>query len=203
MARRSDHTREELQLMALEAAEHLLDKQGIGALSTRKVASAIGYSAGALYLVFKNLDDLCWQINARTLAALQSQLDALPHGEAADVCLRAYAHCYLDFARQWPHRWALLFEHSAPEGDDAPAWLNCAIQQLFERLEARLSEIGPSRERAAVQLGSRTLWSAVHGITQLTLRDKLFLAGTAGPEAMVDNLVNCYLDGWQSDARGA
>lgn len=203
MARRSDHTRDELQQMALAAAEQLLDEQGVAALSTRKVAAAIGYSAGALYLVFRNLDDLCWQINARTLAALQAQLDSLPRYDASRPCLRAYAHSYLNFARGYPHRWALLFEHSAPEGSDAPEWLHSAIERLFERLEARLLDAVPAVSQEEVTLGARTLWSAVHGVTQLTLRDKLFLGRESGPEAMIDNLVDCYLDGWLARAGGA
>ena len=116
MARRSDHSREELQEMALTAAETLLDEHGGAALSTRKVAAAIGYSVGALYLSFKNLDDLCWQINARTLCGLMNALDQQVDAPNPRERLKGYASAYLSYAQQWSHRWALLFDHSPVKG---------------------------------------------------------------------------------------
>lgn len=70
MARRSDHSRDELREMALTAAEQIVLENGYESLSARKVASAIGYTVGTLYLVFENLDDLVLQVNARTLDRL-------------------------------------------------------------------------------------------------------------------------------------
>ena len=58
MARRSDHSREELREMALAATEEIIDQQGLAGLTARKVAAGIGYTVGTLYLVFRNLDDL-------------------------------------------------------------------------------------------------------------------------------------------------
>lgn len=74
MARRSDHSREEIRAMALAAAQQIVTEQGFAALNARKIASAIGYTVGTLYLVFKNLDDLFLQLNARTLDDLHAAL---------------------------------------------------------------------------------------------------------------------------------
>ena len=43
--------------MALQATEKLLEKSGLAGLTARKVASAIGYTVGTLYLVFRNQDE--------------------------------------------------------------------------------------------------------------------------------------------------
>lgn len=195
MARRSDHTREELQEMALIAAETLLDEQGGAALSTRKVASAIGYSVGSLYLVFKNLDDLCWQINARTLEGLMQTLEQQSADQSPRDRLKAYANAYLDYAREWSHRWALLFDHSTDEGD-APEWLQDKIATLFGRVEVDLAELYPDETPEDITLAARTLWGGVHGITQLKMRDKLFFGGDSAAQLMTDSLIDRYLDGW-------
>ena len=201
MARRSDHSREELQEMALTAAETLLDEQGGAALSTRKVAAAIGYSVGALYLIFKNLDDLCWQINARTLRGLMNALDQQVEAPTPRARLKGYASAYLSYAQQWSHRWALLFDHSASEGGESPEWLQATIAELFTRIEADLAELHPEETPEDITLAARTLWSSVHGITQLKLRDKLFFGGESAAQQMTDSLIDRYLDGWTpSDA---
>ncbi|MEH6580033.1 MAG: TetR/AcrR family transcriptional regulator [Amphritea sp.] len=195
MARRNDHSRDELREMALSAAEQLLDQEGANALSTRKVATAIGYSVGALYLVFKNLDDLCWQINARTLDRLLAQLNQVTDSNAHNE-ISGYAHRYLDFSQQWPHRWTLLFEHSS--GDkQAPPWLLAKIEQLFEQLENALQRIFSTSSQEQIQLAARTLWSGVHGVAVLVARDKLFSSAEGTAAAMVDGLISRYVAGWQ------
>ena len=46
-------------------------------MSARKVATAIGYTVGTLYLVFENIDDLILNVNARTLDRLHSRMSAV------------------------------------------------------------------------------------------------------------------------------
>ncbi len=196
MARRREHSRETLTELALCAAERLLDTQGVTQLSTRRIAADIGYSAATLYSVFDNLDDLCWQLNARTLGQLLNRLEALgdmPPREA----LKAYAFCYVDFAARWPERWSLLFEHRTPATLEVPAWLNDSIERLFALIECRLAELAPMACTTELALTARTLWSGVHGVAVLQLRNKLFLPPQGKQEQMLTTLVDYHLDGWR------
>ena len=74
MARRADHSREELCEIAMQAAERIVETDGLRALTARNVADAIGYSPGTLYNLFANLDELILQLNGRTLDALHDRL---------------------------------------------------------------------------------------------------------------------------------
>jgi AcrR family transcriptional regulator len=196
MARRREHSKEALTELALCAAERLLDEQGAEVLSTRRIAARIGYSAATLYTVFKNLDDLCWQLNARTLVHLLRKLDAL--GPLAPrEALKAYAECYLEFSARWPERWSLLFEHRTPESLSVPGWLSASIERLFSLIERRLAELVPDASAAELALNARTLWSGVHGVAVLQLRDKLFLPPEGQQQQMLVTLVDYHLDGWR------
>ncbi len=93
MARRSDHTRAELHDMALGAARSIVTADGLAGLSTRRVAKAIGYSAGTLYQLFADLDDLIFHLNATTLDALfaacrGADLDASPESALTELARR-------------------------------------------------------------------------------------------------------------------
>lgn len=68
MARRPDHSRDELYALAMNAARGIVERDGIRGLTARNIATAIGYSPGTLYNLFDNLDDLALQINGATLA---------------------------------------------------------------------------------------------------------------------------------------
>ena len=160
MARRNDHSRDQIRSMALDAAERIVDVEGTGGLSARKVAAAIGYTVGTLYLVFDNLDDLVLQLNARTLAQLLTQLEqAAAACDDARRCIKGLGRTYLDFARTRRARWSLLFEHRLPDEPAVPEWFRAQMQQLFGLVERRLGVLMPSRSRAELRIAARALWS--------------------------------------------
>ncbi|GAA0683153.1 TetR-like C-terminal domain-containing protein [Marinobacterium maritimum] len=198
MARRNDHSKEELREMALAAAEKLLQQEGLKSLSARRVASEIGYSAGSLYTVFTNLDDLCWQLNARTLTQLLTELDGINVADPAQRLL-AYGRGYLDFAHRNPQRWALLFEHGTTSEVEAPQWLSERIDSLFARVEACLQALKQDMSRSECMLTARTLWSGVHGVAVLALRQKLFLDQARSAELMLQQLVHHFIKGWLAE----
>ncbi len=67
MARRSDHTREELTELAIDAATALIEAEGFANFSARQVAAKIGYTVGTLYNVFGSYDRLLFHVHERPL----------------------------------------------------------------------------------------------------------------------------------------
>jgi AcrR family transcriptional regulator len=197
MARRNDHSRDEIREMALKAAEDLLDRQGAAGLSTRKIAAEIGYTVGSLYLVFHNLDDLIVQVNARTLTQLAEWLDqATARGQDASAGLIELGRAYLHFAALHRGRWELIFDHRLTPGVLLPEWYRRQVLSLFARVEALLAGLAPNRPQADHALAARALWSGVHGVCTLALGGKLDIAGIADAEKLTDSLMLNYLSGW-------
>ena len=77
MGRRNEHSREELKDLALRAAGDIVSESGAAQLSMREVARRIGYTVGALYIVFENLDDLIVNLNERTVIELRAALERI------------------------------------------------------------------------------------------------------------------------------
>ncbi len=67
MARRKDHSREELKDLILQAAWKIVGAEGYEGLTARRVAAEIGYAPGTIYNLFASMDDLCQQLCGRTL----------------------------------------------------------------------------------------------------------------------------------------
>lgn len=197
MARRSDHSRDEIREMALRAAETILDREGAAGLSTRKIATEIGYTVGSLYLVFQNLDDLVVQVNARTLNHLGARLDeAATRADHPAGCVVELGRAYLHFASRHPGRWSLIFDRRVTSGTALPDWYLHLVRGLFERVEQLLGILTPRRESAEIALAARALWSGVHGVCILALDDKLDLAGVADGGKLTDALIENFLAGW-------
>src|ERR1700743_3216917 len=86
MARRSDHSRAELETLIVEEAHRQLEAIGFAHFSAREVAKRIGYSVGTLYNVFGSLNRLMLAVNARTIvlwvAEIEAALAEAPDGDA-------------------------------------------------------------------------------------------------------------------------
>ena len=67
MARRNDHTREELVSITINEVNTFLENKPYHELSLRKLASLIGYVPSTLVNIFGSYDLLLLEVNARTL----------------------------------------------------------------------------------------------------------------------------------------
>lgn len=194
MARRSDHTREEIRQMALLATEHIVSSKGFTALSARKIAKAIGYTVGSLYLVFDNLDDLILQVNGRTLDKLSSELDlAIVQHDEASIRLHALGKAYIAFASRNLHLWNMLFEHKLNDNAQLPEPMSSQVDSLFTRLEAQFSLLQPNASQQQLMLSARALWSGVHGVCMLSLSGKFDVVGIDNMQPIVDTLIEALL----------
>lgn len=196
MARRSDHSRDEIHDMSLAAAERIVEKDGALGLSTRKVATEIGYTVGTLYLVFENLDDLILQINARTLNKLHDCLDAAAKScRSPQRCIEAMAHAYIEFAVKHRNRWRLVFEHVHPDVGPLPGGYQANIQRMFDLVEQQLNALLEERAPRQAATAARALWCGVHGVCGLALSDKLEVTGVKSVQILTDMLVENFLRG--------
>jgi AcrR family transcriptional regulator len=196
MARRSDHSRDEIKEMALQAAERLINQQGHKGLSARKVAAEIGYTVGTLYLVFKNQDEFILHINGRTLDELyQAMGSTIAEQQDAQDCVMALCRTYYDFAVSHSNRWLLIFEHTLPDINNLPDWYEQRIKGGFEMLEKVLQPLVTAHNHKEVGKAARVLWGSVHGISMLAVTRKLDVVGVESVYELIDSLVENYLAG--------
>jgi AcrR family transcriptional regulator len=197
MARRSDHSREEIRDMALAAAEQLVSKQGYEGLSARKVASAIGYTVGTLYLVFENLDDLILHINARTLDRLQQRmLEEQTQCRDPFSCLQQLGQTYIGFAKDEPHLWEMVFKHRLPKERQVPLWFQEKVDRMFAMVEEKLTPLAKHRSQQEIAQAAGALWGGVHGICMLALTGKIGVAGVNSAQDLAQTLMNNYVRGF-------
>jgi AcrR family transcriptional regulator len=191
VGRRSDHSREELRDLALRAAADIVEADGAAALSMREVARRIGYTVGALYLVFTNLDDLIVQINERTVIELRQSLERI-RGKNEDPRhnLRLLVAAYLGFALLHTSRWRLVFEHRLPAGQPAPPTYSRHTAAIFELVAEHLRACGVPERGHTLDEFSTALWSGVHGACMLAVTGKL----QVGTQASVQRLLDVLLD---------
>jgi AcrR family transcriptional regulator len=205
MGRRSSHTPQQLRTLILDAAQEIIEAQGLAGLSAREIARRIAYSPGTIYNIFANLDDVVLNVEARVLDALDARLsDVMQGNDGVDPLMRV-AHAYLAFTQDKPRLWNLLFEHHMPAGAELPAWYQQKLEGLTAQVERALAPHFPPGSEAELRRASRALWAGVHGITSLSTADKLSVITTETAGRLIDDLVGTYLAGLgrQADGDGA
>lgn len=194
MGRRNEHSREELRELALRAAGDIVAESGAAALSMREIARRIGYTVGALYIVFQNLDDLIVSLNERTVIELREALERI-RGRANQPAqnLRLLVAAYLGFALLHTARWRLVFEHRLPEGQKAPATYAGHTAAIFALVGKHLREAGVARDEEDARELATALWSGAHGICMLAVTGKLQVVTQASVQRLLDVLLDRFL----------
>jgi AcrR family transcriptional regulator len=187
----------------LDAAQEIIEAQGIAGLSAREIARRIGYSPGTIYNMFENLDDVVLHIEARVLDALDQRLNAVLQEGNAGKQVHQLALAYLAFTHEKPRLWNLLFEHHLPAGSTLPGWYRQKLELLMSRVEQALSSLFPVGREADRQRAARVLWAGVHGITSLSTADKLSVVTTESANRLIEDLVTTYLAGLAAGASEA
>ncbi|TAN47476.1 MAG: TetR/AcrR family transcriptional regulator [Rhodospirillales bacterium] len=198
MARRSDHSREELYGLVLAEAQKIVESEGYKALTARRVAEAVGYSPGTLYNLFSNLDDLVVHLNARTLDLLDQSLAQVSLKGDPEADLLALAKAYLGFLDRHPRLWEQLFEYRLADDCELPVWYTDKIKGLLARVEAALAPLFRPQESQKRDVAVQVLWASLHGIGSLAIGGKLEVVTTRSVANLARSLVVNYVAGLKS-----
>jgi len=172
--------KDELRRQILQAAGEIITKEGFEALSMRKLADRIGYSAGAIYLYFKNRDEIAKELShAGYGLLLKTMLEEKSGSKDAAGELAALLRGYIRFGVEHPETYRLILMgdpvyleavfREKIENDPATAAYNLLIEAAKKLLAARKDLL----KATPIQL-AETLWAAVHGIVSLRLNCPLF-----------------------------
>lgn len=201
MGRRSTHTPEQLRQLILDAAQSIIETNGLAGLSAREIARRISYSPGTIYNMFQNLDDVVLHIEARVLDALDERLNASLADGPPDEKVSRLADAYLAFTQERPKLWNLLFEHYMPADSQAPAWYQQKLELLMSRVETAMAPLFPPGAELERNRAARVLWAGVHGITSLATANKLSNVTNEAASLLVRDLIQNYLAGVAANAR--
>ena len=192
MARRSDHSREELHELALKAAKRIAEKKGLRGLSSRGIAREIGYTIGTIYNLFDDFDEIIVHLNASTLDSLYDALMKVRLGKGPEKDLIAIAKAYAGFTDQNAMLWGVLFEHRLPEGKVLPDWYLERVYRLYEVIETVLEPSFDARQKKKKRHTARVLWGSLHGIMLLSRQDKI---GGENSSQLAETLITNFVRG--------
>lgn len=157
----------------LEAAERIFVAQGYEAATIRKIADEVGVSSTALYMHFRDKDQILLEICTGAMEELLAgnrQVSAMPIDAVARV--RLMLEGYIRFALSHPNAYRLVF-CGGPEVDSIRRQ-HQTMQLGNECLERFASVVREIAAEGRLRTGDpeavhQVLWSACHGLVTLML----------------------------------
>ncbi len=198
---RKERQRATLQQQILDAAREITLRDGFAALTMRKIAEAIEYAPGTIYLYFESRDEIAIQLCRQGYREL---LDCLkPTATIADprARLRAIADTYVNFGLTNTATYRLIFMED-------PKFTNAALSevpidsadgtgmQAFQLLVTVFDDMKAERN-SSIDTDSARLaeifWTSLHGILSLKLTFPGYL--TTPAQELVTTMTDTFLAG--------
>lgn len=168
-AREAENTKRVL----LDAALKVFSMHGYEATSMRKIAAEAEYSAGLIYLYFKDKNQLLLELQERIFERFAQFIR-----EAREACIggpreefRAGLNAYIEFGLSYPDEYDLMFTFRAPmEGlEDYREW--GAGSRGFGDLRESVGRLmeGGYLEAGDPEIKAYVIWSTLHGMVSLSI----------------------------------
>jgi AcrR family transcriptional regulator len=153
----------------LGAAERVHQREGLDAVSMRRVADEVGLTPMALYRHFRDKDALLDALVDAALARWESYLSGVAATESPVERLRGALSAYVGFALGEPHAFQLTYLVARPNGPTEPAAQRMTESPAYRAIVAAVRE---GMERGELRAGDPEeamllAWSAVHGLVVL------------------------------------
>lgn len=155
----------------LQAAREIIAEKGPDGLSLRELARRIDYSPSGLYEYFSSKEEIVTAVCVEGLGLLSDYLNRAPTNLTPAERLLEMGLAYLDFAREHPEHFRLIFAslsheqtHLAEEamnGDSPYHLLLEAVQAVIATGEFSVNEEFNLEDMAF------SLWALVHGLAVL------------------------------------
>jgi AcrR family transcriptional regulator len=185
----------------IQAAERIFVAQGYEGATIRKIADEVGVSSTALYMHFRDKDqillEICMEATERLLA-INSEISAQPIDAVNRV--RLMLEAYVRFALEHPNTYRLVFCSSPLAASPEKLMATNEIgAQCFDRFSGVVREIAADgRLRLGdTKIAAHALWAACHGMVALMITKPDF--DWATPEEFMHVMIDGMLYGLIAD----
>ncbi|PYE86250.1 TetR/AcrR family transcriptional regulator [Pseudoroseicyclus aestuarii] len=165
----------------LEVAGELFARHGVDAVTTRRIAQAVGISQPSLYAHFASLQQIQDEVAAEAFARLEQAISSAD-GESPETQLEKAVRGYFDFGLSHPYAYRIAFmvEYPADKPDPADPSVSAFFQtdhpgpRASEHLCRIVGLNRPDLSAKAVIMRSQSLWASLHGLVSLLLARPAF-----------------------------
>ena len=171
---RRERERQEMKTRILDAARELFAEEGYDAVTMRRIAEKIEYSATAIYFHFRDKHALMQELCDEDFGALAKKFQKIARVADPIDRLRRIGRAYVAFAMSHRNHYRLMFMTPHPEEmkpEDSRWTRGNPEEDAYAFLRATVAEsIAAGRfrpEYSDPDLVSQLVWAGTHGVVSL------------------------------------
>jgi AcrR family transcriptional regulator len=175
IAERKARDKQEMRRMILDHAKMLFLKDGFENVTIRKIADSMDYSPATVYLYFKDKDEMLYALHTEGFEKFYAEQQKTLAIKDPWERLKSCGETYLNFALKNPEYYDLMFIMSitgrviSEKEDD---WsVGKRSYDVLRNTVRDCIEAGYI-PKADVEAASFALWSLVHGMSSLVIRNR-------------------------------
>ncbi len=171
--------RSDLRRRLLDAAEKIVEKEGIEGVTIRKLSGHAGVSRTAPYRHFRNKAEMLHALAARGFDRLKKTLEKISNDSSTSPLgkLELSIEAYVEFATENPAKYRLMFSRDVVSRSSNPE-LIAAAKGTFNLLSKAIDDCG---RKGALKLDSsialaNVAWALLHGLSVLAINRQINLS---------------------------
>ena len=195
MARPKESERKDIRTLVLAKAKKLFLEIGYSNITMRRIAEEVGCSPAAIYLYFKNKEEILYELHNEGFKLLyQYKLNMLDSGvSTAFERLAEGGKTYIAFALENPEYYELMFNMPEPRdyleklkkmannrGDASVDYAMRSYEFLKQSIQACIDE--GYLQGVDADTATFAFWSLGHGLISLTIRNRVPFSQTPSQE---------------------
>ena len=174
---RKDRQKTEMREAILSAALKLFSDDGYDNVTMRKIADEIEYSVGTIYLYYKDRDEIFFELHKLGFGEFYKRQLAVQGVKDPLQRLTDHGLAYIQFAIDQPLYYDLMFISRIPARtiNKQHEWISGS--RTYDMLKLNISQAKDAGHfrNVEVEVAAFSLWSFVHGISSLFVRDRLMM----------------------------
>lgn len=199
---RKELEKQKMRKLILDNAMKLFLEKGFENITIRHIAEKIEYSPATIYLYFKDKDEIIYTLHREGFEKLYMWQQKILTIKDPLKRLHRHAEMYVSFALENPEYYDLMFIKRAPfkkikemKCKDRMNWeIGMRSYDLLKKNIEDCMKAGVF-QNTNIDVAAFSLWSYVHGIVSLIIRDRCSMF----PEEQMRHLVKGALDFMQEN----
>lgn len=193
---RKEREKREMQKLILDAAKKLFVEEGFEKVNIRRIAEAIEYSVGTIYLYFKDKDEILHALHTIGFEEFYRRQQTILSIDDPLERLRKHAEVYVSFGLENPEYYDLMFiaMGTAKKIEEKQEWeVGRRTYQFLEENIKYCIEAGliPETDFEAATFAT---WSLVHGIVSLIIRRRALMCPPEDLQGLIKNTIDFSLN---------
>ena len=174
---RKERQKTEMKETILSVALKLFSDDGYDNVTMRKIADEIEYSVGTIYLYFKDRDEIFFELHKMGFEEFYKRQISVQGVKDPLQRLTEHGLAYIQFAIDQPMYYDLMFISRIPAKtiNKNHEWKSGSRTYDILKLNISQAKDAGHFKNVEVEVAAFSLWSFVHGISSLFVRDRMMI----------------------------